>query len=148
MEISLLVKSILGLLSLLVILVFFLILTKKKKVEVQKTSARSTSIQVQKPKTDLNSLRAIIKNQITDSKTLKDTLDLVLKHHGVIHKKLGTRTHPDFDQYMDILIAICRHKNTDKNIILGFDKDLERLNPSYKKDISDAIAKGLNSRGI
>jgi hypothetical protein len=48
---------------------------------------------------------------------------------------------------MDILFAICRHPNTNKDIIINFDKELEHLNPEYKKEINEAIAKGLNSRG-
>ena len=58
------------------------------------------------------------------------------------------RAHPDFDIYMDILFTICRHPNTTKNLILDFDKELERLNPEYKPEINNALAKGLNSRGV
>ena len=89
----------------------------------------------------------MIKLKKTTSKELKDSLDLVLKHHALIHKKLGARAHPDFDIYRDILFSICRHPNTNKNIIINFDKELTRLNPEYKADINDAITKGLNSRG-
>ncbi len=75
-------------------------------------------------------------------------MDLVLKSHGNIHKKLGIRAHPDFDIYMEMLIVVCRHPNTNKNIIIDFDKELLKLNPQYKAEINDAITKGLNSRGI
>jgi len=65
-----------------------------------------------------------------------------------LHEKLGLRTHPDFDTYMDILFTICRHPNTNKDIIIKFDKELSRLNPEYKKEINEAITKGLNSRRV
>jgi hypothetical protein len=94
-----------------------------------------------------DALRAIIKNKQSSSKELKEALDLILKHHGIVSKKLGLRPHPDFDVYMDILFTICRHPNTNKSIIVNFDKELLKLNPEYKSEINDAITKGLNSRG-
>lgn len=72
---------------------------------------------------------------------------MVLKNYGQIHQKMGVRAHPDFDIYMGILFAICRHPNTNKNIILNFDKELSRLNPDYKAEINDAVTKGIKSRG-
>jgi hypothetical protein len=74
-------------------------------------------------------------------------LDLILKHHGNISKKLGARPHPDFDKYMWVIIAICRHPSTNKDIIINFDKALTKQNPDYKAEINEAVAKGLNSRG-
>ena len=65
-----------------------------------------------------------------------------------MHKKLGIRAHPESDVYMDIIFKLCRHKNTNKNIILAFMKQLEKSNPEYKKEINDAMMRGLNSRGI
>ena len=119
----------------------------EKAKQVIKTPT-NTSPKSKKSDTDLDSLKAIIKRKKTTSKELKEALDLVIKHHGHIHKKLGARSHPDFDIYMDILFSICRHPNTNKNIIINFDKELARLNPEYKAEINDAITKGLNSRGI
>lgn len=147
MEITLLIKSIVGLIVFLAILLYLLLIpSKKPKVQTvqKKQSPRDESGAM---KTDKESLRAIIKNKDTSAKDLVQALDLILKHHGRIHKKLGERSHPEFDYYMDILFTICRHKNTNKDIIISFDKKLEQLNPNYKKDINEAIAKGLNSRG-
>jgi len=146
MEITLLVKSFLGLVSLLAILIFFLLyipkkqkIVKKKKQEIQELKKRDA--------TSLESLLSIIKDRTTTAEELKDTLDLIIKHHGTIHPKLGLRPHPDFDVYGEILLRICRHPNTNKNIILDFDRALEAKNEDYKKDINDFITKGLNSRG-
>lgn len=147
MEITLLIKSIAGLIVFLAILLYFLLIpSQKKKVQVvkKKNTLRDSSGAM---KTDKESLRAIIKNKETSAKELAQALDLILKHHGRIHKKLGERSHPEFDYYRDILFSICRHKNTNKDIIIAFDKKLEQLNPNYKKDINEAIAQGLNSRG-
>jgi hypothetical protein len=146
MEITLLLKSIVGLVVVLAILIFLLFLPtkkKKKKKVVKKSTSSKASLN-----TDLEHLRSIIKKKRTTTKELSDTLELILKHHGRVHEKLGLRTHPDFDTYMDILFTICRHPNTNKDIIIKFDKELSRLNPEYKKEINEAITKGLNSRRV
>lgn len=145
MEITLLIKSIMGLVVILGLLVFLLFMPSRKKKKVSETS---DTPQKKKINSDLNSLHSIIKDRKTSTSGLKEALDLVIKHHGVVHKKLGLRPHPDFDIYMDILFTICRHPHTSKDLIVKFDRELEKLNPEYKKEINDAIAKGLNSRGI
>jgi len=149
MDITLIIKSIMGLVAILGLLVILLVLPsrKRKKESLADTKKVNKTPQKEELKTDLSSLHAIVKNKKTSTKKLKEALDLILKHHGVVHKKLGMRPHPDFDIYMDILFTICRHPNTNKNLIIKFDKELERLNPEYKKEINDSITKGLNSRG-
>jgi radical SAM superfamily enzyme YgiQ (UPF0313 family) len=150
MDVTLIIKSVTGLVVLLGLLVFLLFLPsrKKKKVLTKKVDKADKKISQAELKTDFPFLLSVIKNKKTSAEKLKEALDLVIKYHGTVHKKLGLRPHPDFDRYMDILFTICRHPNTNKNIIVGFDTALEKLNPEYKKEINDAIAKGLNSRGI
>ena len=159
MEIALLIKSIIGLVFILGFLIFVLILPSKKQKEIQrkKEIQRQESIKKAKEKnalenegmkTDLTSLREVIKNKKSDESTLKEALEMVIKYHGTINKKLGVRTHPDFEIYKDILFTICRHPNTNKHLIINFDKELGKLNPSYKAEINDALTRGLNSRGV
>jgi len=138
-----------GLIVVLGFLIFLLFYSSKKnKTNTQRVQKNPVRPQEKNGlKTDLKSLRALIKNKQTSKETLKEALSLVIKYHGTIHAKLGARAHPDFDIYMDILFSICRHPNTSKDLIVGFDSALEKLNPQYKKDINEAIAKGLNSRG-
>ena len=146
MEITLLIKSFLGLVLLLAVLIFFLLyipkkqkIIKKKKQEIQESKKSDTPSFV--------ALLGVIKNRASTSEELKEALNLILKYYGTIHPKLGLRPHPDFDIYGEVLLRICRHPNTNKNIILDFDKALEAKNEDYKKDINDFITKGLNSRG-
>lgn len=144
MEITLLVKIIAGLIVVLAILIFVFVLssdTNKDQIHKSKNVAGD-----EKQKTDMVTLRAILRNNRTTTDELEETLRLILKHHGRIHKKLGSRSHPDFDSYMEILFMICRHPNTTKDIILDFDKELVRKNPTYKHEINEAITKGLDSR--
>jgi len=150
MEVTLLIKSVMGLVVVLGLLIALLLSSfknKKKKSIILKKQVVDTA-KTNEIKTDLESLLKIIKNKKSSADELKAALDLVLKYHGNIHKKLGLRPHPDFDTYMDILFTICRHPHTNKHLIVNFDSALEKLNPEYKKEINDAIAKGLNSRGL
>jgi len=144
MDIVLLVKSGVGLLVLLAILVFFMIFVPKaKKKRKAKVAPVSPKLNI-----DFDHLRAIVRNKKSTSEELKEALTLILKYHGTIHTKLGLRAHPDFDMYMDVILHICRHPNTNKDLILKFDKELGAKNPEYKVEINDALTKGLNSRGF
>ncbi len=149
MEITLLVKSILGLIVVLGLLIFLLILPSKTKKSQKKAEKKAVNTPTAKePEPTLEALRKVIKNKKSTETELKEALEMVIKKYGKVHKKLGLRAHPDFDIYMDMLFTICRHPNTNKDIIVQFDRDLGRLNPEYKKEINEAITKGLNSRGI
>ena len=150
MEITALIKFGILLVVVLALLIFiFFYSSKKKRLKSQtEQSQKNTTTVTSELNTDLKYLRAEIRKQKTSTEELKVLLDLVLKHHGIIHKKLGMRPHPDFDAYAEIMIVLCRHLNTDKNLILGFDRELRRLNPEYTKEINDALTKGLNSRGV
>ncbi len=154
MEITLLIKTVMGLIVLLAILIFLLFLpsVKKNKEKIQKkknsSSLDSSEVKTKISDTSLEHLRSIIKKKKSTTVELKATLELVIKHHGIVHEKIGERAHPDFDIYMDILFTICRHPNTNKDLIINFDRSLARLNPAYKKEINEAMTKGLNSRRV
>ncbi|MDD5400626.1 MAG: hypothetical protein PHQ93_05495 [Sulfurimonas sp.] len=145
MEPELIIKSIMGLVAILAVLIFFLFFESGRRSKAQKKLDDDNAVEEIKP--DLISLKNIIKNKKTDEKRLGETLDLIIKYYGVIDKKAGIRPHPNFDIYADILSTICKHPNTNKNIIIKFDRELEKLNTEYKKEINEAIARGLNSRG-
>ena len=146
MEITLLVKSFVGLVAVLAILIFFLLFSPKAKAKKKKVAA--VKKEASKDKTSLPHLVSIIKDKESTTAELKSALDLIIKHHGTIHPKLGIRPHPDFDIYGAVILRICHHPNTNKNLILDFDRALEKKNEAYKKDINDFLTKGLNSRGV
>jgi len=147
MELTLLLKSIMGLVVLLLILVFLLYFPFVKKRKSAKKEAKHYK-EHKKVDFDLEHLRDIVKNKKSTAEELKEALELVIKYHGTMHKKLGLRPHPESDIYMDILFKAARHPNIDKNTIVKFNSELEKLNPEYKKEINDALMRGLNSRGL
>jgi len=149
MEITLLVKSFVGLVSILFILIFLLLYSaKNKKIAAKKSEKKEKPIVDKSGYESMESLVEIIKNKKSTTQELKVALDKVLQFHGHIHDKLGSRPHPDFNLYAEIIFRICRHPNTNKDLILHFDKELEKNNPAYVKDINDFLSKGLESRGF
>jgi len=146
MDIVLLIKSIAGLVAILSILLFlFFYSSKSKKPVTKKPMAEPT---IQKQKFDWDTLLQIIKNKKSTAKELGQAVDLLLKYHGMIPKKLGLRAHPEFDLYSEIILRLCRHPNTNKNLVVKLDRELEKKNPEYNREINDALTKGLNSRGV
>jgi hypothetical protein len=144
-----------GLVALLALLLFLLFATSGSKSSSKKTVTKKIiqkDLKVVKEKvplkTDLESLRQVVKNKKSPTEELREALELIIKYHGTIHPKLGIRAHPDFDPYMDVLFTICRHPNADKEMIIYFDKELGNLNHDYKKEINEAITKGLTSRRV
>ena len=148
MDILLLVKSIAGLSAILVVLLLFFIYTSKNKSKKQKKKKSYTSPTPPKPKYDWNTLLKGVRNKQATTQELQETLALILKYHGIIPNKLGIRVNPEFDKYSEVLLRLCRHPNTNKDLIIDFDKELEKRNPEYIKEINDALTKGLNSRGV
>jgi WD40 repeat protein len=144
MDIIFLLKVAFGLTVLLIVLIYFLFAKPKKKTT---TKPKPKPIKPKVP-TDLKYLSNIIKNRDISSDELQETLDLVLKYHGDIPKKIGTNNHPNFIMYEDIIYAICRHPNTNSKIVSGFTSSLEKRNDQYRSQINDALTKGLNSRVI
>jgi len=147
MDIVLLIKSIISLIAILGILIFLLFyLSSSKNKEVKKP--KKIHIKKRIPQPELRELLEVIRNKQATTKALEKALDSIIKYYGKIHPKLGLRVHPDFKIYSEIILRICHHPNTTKEIIIKFDKEIEKLNPEYKREINDSLTKGLNSRGI
>jgi len=145
-DIVLLIKSIVGLVVILSILLFLFFYSPKSKVPLKK-KPHSEPLP-QRKKFDWDTILKIIKNKKSSAQELAEAVDLLLKYHGTIPKKLGLRAHPEFDLYSEIILRLCRHPNTNKNLVLKLDRELEKKNPEYNREINDALTKGLNSRGV
>ena len=137
------------LLVVLVILVFAYAYTRaaKKKSELRAKKSAAQPRNAKQPRS-FEELRSVIKNKRSIASELQEALDELLLHYGTIERKLGVRPHPDFDRYMEILFTICRHPNTNKDIVVSFDKRLAEKNPDYRREIDDALQRGLSSRGM
>ena len=147
MDITLLIKSIAtlsGALGILILLYFYL--SHANKPQKKKVSKKIQHIREVQP--DLNTLLEIIKDKKSTTLELEEAVDLIIKYYGEIPKKLGIRAHPKFEIYSELILRICHHPNTTKEIILKLDRELERLNPEYKMELEDSLTKGLDTRGL
>ena len=134
MEAEFIIKLIMGLMILLALLMFLLFYNPSKKKVSNSKKTDSSKIDNE----ELILLVKVLKDKKSDTKRLGETLNLIIKEYGEIKKNKSI--------YMDILHTICVHPNSNKDIIVNFDRELQKLNPQYKKSINDAVVKGLNSR--
>ena len=148
MDIVLLVKLIAGLSVILFVLLLFFIYSHRNRSKTQEKKKSSTRPILEKSEYDWNTLIKVIRNRQSTTQELQETLTLILKYHGTIAHKLGIRVNPEFDKYSEVIFRLCRHPNTTKDLIIDFDKELEKRNPEYIKEINDTLIKGLNSRGV
>ncbi len=150
MSLELLIKSIMGLTALLAVLVVLLYIpsAQKKKKELQKEKKNGEIKRKVQTHYSLEEIREIVKQKPSTLQEIQEALEVVLKYYPHIHPKLGLRPHPESDIYMDILFKAARHPNIDKSVLLHFSNQLEKENESYKKEINDALMRGLNSRGL
>ncbi|MCX6075438.1 MAG: hypothetical protein NTW78_00965 [Campylobacterales bacterium] len=142
MDIVFLLEVGFGLTVILGLLIFLLVSIRNKRVQINNEAEKK------EPILDLQSLQAIIEDEKTTSKELKEALDSVIKNYGVIDEKGGVKTYRHFDTYLEIIFSICLHPNTNKDLIINFERELRKLNPDYTTEIEGALIKGLNSRGV
>ncbi|SFV65403.1 hypothetical protein MNB_SM-5-775 [hydrothermal vent metagenome] len=81
-----------------------------------------------------------LRNREATTQELQETLALLLKYHAKVPKKLD-------EKYAELFLLLCNHPNTNKKLIIDFDKALERKNPDSVKAINKALMQGLNARG-
>lgn len=144
MDIVFIVKSLVGLIALLGVLVLFLLYDpRKQKQKTQKSVADEPTKRVEY---SFEELLAMIRDKNSTTQELEFATENILKSYGHITPKMGIRLHDDFYIYSEIMIRICHHPNTTKELILSFDKELRAKNPQYEKELNDALTKGLNSR--
>ena len=118
----------------LVLLLAILLVLLFRRTKVKQTLSKE--IQKDTP-LSLQSLVQKIKSKTTSVQELRANLELVLKHYGNI---------TDFSMYEKIIISIVLHPSTNKNIILFFDTELSKRNPTFKKQISDTVTSTLKLR--
>lgn len=142
MNVSPLIISIIIFSMLLFILVAILVYTSRAR-------KRREEAAIEVPETRVPSyqeLKSILKNKNASYEALQHATDGIIEFYGDIEPKVGGRQSKDFDRYMELIFIICKHPNTDKKLVLNFERDLARMNPQYKKDLDHAVTKGLSFR--
>ena len=118
--------------------------SQKKALHVKSEKAQeSESSQIP----SFKKLLDIVKNNTTSDVELRNAAELIIKHYGTIKPKHGVAPDKDFKRYAEVIFAIARHPNTDKDIVLMFDRELTKRNPSYTREIDEMLNRGLSARG-
>jgi hypothetical protein len=151
-DIVALVKSIIGLLGVLLLLVLFFVYRARHKHTSQesmdqKPPENKADTKVEVAKRSFEDLVRVIKRKDSDYKALTEATAEIIEHYGEIPPKMGLRIHEDFFIYRELIVRLCRHPNTDKKLILEFFHALLKRNPNYNKEINEALTKGLHSLG-
>jgi len=147
MEITFILKALAGLVVILAFLVVLFIYPKKKKGTKEK--AKKVAKQREKlPEYSLADILAVVKEKKSSVEELDKAIDALIRYHSKIPDKLGMRAHSDFDIYEEIILRLCHHPKTSKEIILKLDRALQKQNPKYARELNNALSKGLNARGM
>jgi len=149
MDIIFVLKALAGLVVILTLLIIlFIYPNRQKKKAMKKKKNITSSAKPSFQKHSLESILSIVKNKKSSQEELSKAIDLLIKYYSKIPAKLGIRAHPDFDIYEEIILRLCHHPHTSKDIILRLDRVLQKENPSYVRELNNALTKGLNARGM
>lgn len=144
LDIVAIVKSLIGLIALLGILVALLLYKPKKRVVKKEQSVQEDA----NKELTFEMILKLVRDREATSQQLEEAVDTLLKKYSKIPPKHGIRVDDAFYAYAEIMVRLCRHPNVTKDIILKYDMQLGKLNPEYKKEIEDAFEKGMRSRGL
>lgn len=117
---------------------------RKAAMAVQVQTVKSAPQRGEIPTFDALLLK--IKNRYSDEATLREAAELVLRHYGTIEPKHGVVPNKDFRRYAEAIYAISVHPNTTKELVVMFDRELSRRNPSYAREIEEMLNRGLSAR--
>ncbi len=148
MEATQLAQFVVLLVLVLITLVFLLFINPRKKVKLQKTQVATNDGIKKEICTTVNCILLVMKNKKSTKEELEEAIGYLLKYHKDIPSKLGIRANPEFEYYKEIFFYLCKHKNATTKLILELDKELSSANPSYKKEINESIARGLEARRV
>jgi hypothetical protein len=141
MDVTTLILTLTGLLGVLLVLVLIYIFTRGPK-EPAKAAVKTETAPRRAPEglRTLEALEAVIRDRSSSKEELSSAVEAIGSHYGKIHATTLAR-------YSRIIMSLCRHPNTDKTIIIGFDKVLRQQNPGMRQELDLALRKGLDSRG-
>ncbi|MBN2897033.1 MAG: hypothetical protein JXK05_14215 [Campylobacterales bacterium] len=117
---------------------------RKAAMRLQAEAIKSTPQRSEIPTFDTLLLK--IKNRYSDEATLREAAELMLRYYGTIEPKHGVVPNKDFRRYGEAIYAISAHPNTTKELVVMFDRELSRRNPSYAREIEEMLNRGLSAR--
>lgn len=145
MDVTTLILALTGLLGILLVLVLIYIFARAPKEKPQTAAPKSAGKSEAAPRKapegvpTLDALEAVVFNRSSSKEALRSAVEAIGMHYGKIYATTLNR-------YMRIIMSLCRHPNTDKTILVNFDKTLRQQNPGMRQELEMALKKGLDSR--
>ena len=141
MDVTTLILTMAGLLGILLVLVLIYVGgSSSKPAPVSVSPEPAADPKAPAAPRGFDALEAVILNRKSSKQELRDATLAIAKQYGKVYATTLTR-------YTRIIVALCRHPQTDKRIIVDFDRALRDQNPNLKTEIDMALKKGLDSRG-
>lgn len=70
----------------------------------------------------------------------------ILRYFPIVGKEYPPHPKVEFGLYNEYMIALCKHKQTNKETLLHFSKEFNKNNPQYKDALDMTLSKGLKQR--
>jgi hypothetical protein len=144
MEIIKLVILIIALAVILGMLIFLYVYKPSKQKAMHKKTQESKQ---QQHVPSFSKLVDILKKNTSSISELQNAAELILKHYGTIKPKHGITPDKDFKRYAEVIYVISRHPNTSKELVIMFDREIRKRNPTYQREIDEMLNRGLSARG-
>ena len=140
-----LIILIIAMMVVLAILVFLYVYRPSKKRSLQ-VGKEDKNLQENKKIPSFKKLLDTLKNNASTDKELRNAAELIIKHYGTIKAKHGVAPDKDFKRYAEAIFAVSSHPNTNKDIVVMFDRELSKRNKNYQREIDEMLNRGLSSR--
>ncbi|RDU65260.1 hypothetical protein CQA53_06700 [Helicobacter didelphidarum] len=121
-----------------VVVVVLFIFALFKFVLSNKPKAKEFSIDIENS-FGLESIMMVLDSSQSSLQDLQDAMDKLFEEYD----KLDINK----QKIKSILLALCQHKNTEKNIILDTQKKFQEKHPELAMEFERAVKRGLDARG-
>jgi ABC-type multidrug transport system fused ATPase/permease subunit len=130
-EVEVLIILVLAVLFILPFLVLmYVIIASKRAKMLAEQKAKEMSVE---------EVERIFKSPHSSRSKLNDALNYMIEHHVVIPGG-------EFNRYENLIKSLCKHRNTDKTLVLKFDRALNKANQGHKKSLAKVLKSALNAR--
>ena len=134
----------LGIAIVAIIIISVLIVNMKKNKLVKQGDSQKKK-KSQEPEVTLDDLIKIVSSKQSSKNDLTKATIKLAKDFP-FPKKRGSSLTNEAKKYLNFVFLTAAHPNADAQIIAFMDKELKRVNPSYKMEIDVYEDRGVNSR--
>lgn len=92
-----------------------------------------------KERPTFDAVEAIILDRSSSAAALEEAVEMISRYYTQVHATTLQR-------YIRIIVTLCRHPQTSKEMIVALDRALQNANPNWRPEIDAALKKGLESR--